>query len=241
MYEYPATEKDLNKDFNFVLTSNELEAYREPINGIGEDTPDYQVNEPEGLRALRRYLMLAVLGTSRTVDNFLATQQLEGKYTLQEIGRFLLQVIDYNLEELPNPNATLAMEQELLEKHDDKAKDDAYSKEHTSILYRILYRDALAQWRHVICRYYQVFSAADECEEHRNLLNLDFLSVPSPMCLKQQGYSVCGSSIAVKRCARCQQLSYCCKEHQTKHWLTHKPMCMPIGQQQHEEEEKKTV
>jgi hypothetical protein len=222
-YQYPATEQELTQldDFNFVLSHDELKKYQAPLGGLGEDTPDYKHHEPEALRALRRYIMLAALGTDQTVQTFLETQKLQGQFTLQEIGRFLLQVVDYNLDRMAASGEDAVTT--AVETTNNNSKKDA-----TIALYQKLYREALCQWRHAICRYYQVFSAADGSQEIRKLMDMDYLSVPTPKDLKCNGCSVCGSTFNAKRCARCKQVAYCCKEHQTKHWKLHKMFCVPI-------------
>ncbi|CAC5368108.1 EGLN [Mytilus coruscus] len=47
------------------------------------------------------------------------------------------------------------------------------------------------------------------------------LFVPSK-CLK---CNVCGSTENLKRCARCRNVLYCCREHQIANWSTHKSKC----------------
>jgi hypothetical protein len=221
-YQYPATEQELTDndaaDFNFVLSHEELKKYQAPLSGLGQETPKYEPDEPEALRALRRYIMLAALGTDQTVTSFLETQELQGQFTLQEIGRFLLQVVDYNLDRMASAAVLL----------DITAATNKGNKAAAIALYQKLYREALCQWRHAICRYFQVFSAADDSQEIRKLMDMDYLSVPTPNDLKCNGCSVCGSTFNAKRCARCKQVAYCCKEHQTKHWKLHKIFCVPI-------------
>lgn len=224
-YQYPATEEELmdNDDFIFVLSNEELKKYQAPLSGLGEETLNYEQDEPEALRALRRYIMLAALGTDKTVQTFLETQTLQGQFTLQEIGRFLLQVVDYNLDRMVSSvdvNVTA---------------ETSNGKDATIALYQKLYLESLCQWRHTICRYYLVFSAADDSEEIRKLMDTDYLSVPTPKALKCNGCSVCGSTFNAKRCARCKQVAYCCKEHQTKHWKLHKIFCMPFVAQAEKE------
>jgi hypothetical protein len=217
-YQYPAMEQELtdNGDFTFFLCHEELKKYQAPLGGLGEETPKYENDEPEALRALRRYIMLAALGTNQTVQTFLETQTLQGQFTLQAIGRFLLQVVDYNLDRMA---ASVNI---------DVTAETNNGKDATIALYQKLYREALCQWRHAICRYYQIFSAADDSEEIRKLMDMDYLSVPTPKDLKCNGCSVCGSTFNAKRCARCKQVAYCCKEHQSKHWKLHKMFCVPI-------------
>ncbi|KAF1938486.1 hypothetical protein EJ02DRAFT_457871 [Clathrospora elynae] len=37
--------------------------------------------------------------------------------------------------------------------------------------------------------------------------------------------SVCGTENGTKKCAKCKVSSYCSKEHQKRHWKTHKDLC----------------
>mmetsp|Transcript_36865 Transcript_36865/g.59772 ORF Transcript_36865/g.59772 Transcript_36865/m.59772 type:complete len:466 (-) Transcript_36865:815-2212(-) len=46
---------------------------------------------------------------------------------------------------------------------------------------------------------------------------------PEP-ATKPQYCALCGE-VATKRCASCQSLYYCCKEHQEEHWPAHKQLC----------------
>jgi hypothetical protein len=226
-YQYPATELELTDDFNFVVVHEELKKYSAPLTGLGQETPKYEHDEPEALRALRRYVMVAVLGTDQTVQSFLETQKLQGQFTLQEIGRFLLQVVDYNLDRIMAKAVSVDDVTTIAETTTTTNKKG--NKNATIALYQKLYREALCQLRHVICRYYQVFSAADDSQEIRKLMDMDYLSVPTPTNLKCNGCSVCGSTFNAKRCARCKQVAYCGKEHQTKHWKLHKTFCVPIA------------
>jgi hypothetical protein len=219
--DFPITEDELTPIF---LSPEDLASYRIGLNGLGDTAPSIKSNEPEEIRTLRQYIILSRVGDDNLIQANLATGRVKGGVDPVEIAKYLLRTIDYNLEQL----ATQKTNKEELDLLKDTNLTD---KEKTCVKARILGRDALAQWRHVICRHYGIFSSADDNEEQRSMFDETLVAFPDPECLHGGGCSVCGRTIGVRSCARCSQVSYCGRDHQVLHWPVHKSKCTPAKEQ----------
>jgi hypothetical protein len=210
---------------------------------MGGTAPPVQLNyiEPESLRMLRQYLILAKVGDDALVQTFLETSRIRGQINPKELGLCLIQIIDYNLSLLYTPGGTTSVndksgsgttksttELEALHKDDQTL---TYIQR-TCTIQRILYRDALAQWRHVLCRFYGLASLVDETGQSASILaaSRKLLPLPPPPpCLEPgEGCAVCGKTIPLKRCSQCKQVGYCCREHQRADWKFHKKACVVV-------------
>jgi hypothetical protein len=195
--------------------------------------------EPESLRMLRQYLILAKVGDDALVQTFLETSRIRGQINPKELGLCLIQIIDYNLSLLyrtggntgvneNNDGGTTNISNELEALHKD---DHALTYiQRTCTIQRILYRDALAQWRHVLCRFYGLPSLVDQTGQSTSIAAAirTLLPPPPPGLEPGEGCAVCGKTIPLKRCSQCKQVGYCCREHQRADWKFHKKACVVV-------------
>ncbi len=235
MHGYPTSPEEIEQTFWFTLGPEDLEPWSRPLQGgLGPNPPSYDQGEPIMMRNIRQYLIVAQLTPDEDIQHFIETERIRGEYQLQDIGRYMLQVIDYNLERVFNSHLTNDEEVESWKSNNPMVVEGSgtYQKKPTAQMARILYRDALAQWRHVLCRYYKIFSAADDSTVLRQVLNQGGpKAVSHPTSLTGGGCSVCGCTLHIQRCSRCRQVWYCSKNHQKSAWKFHKPLCLPVAMQ----------
>ena len=206
----------------------------------------YQI-EPVNLKMLRQYLIVAHVGDDALVQNFLETGRLYGHLDPKELWKHIISVFDYNLSLLYDGTETSGgsggnrnddwqqrtcllnntIELQNLKQDDEIGNEDGKKMpftQRTSTIQRILYRDALSQWRHVLCRFYGVTSHVDDHKQEQQSRPRNS-SPPPPGLEYGVGCIVCGKTSPFKRCSNCKCVGYCCREHQKIHWKVHKKAC----------------
>ena len=198
----------------------------------GSDATHEPFQEPDALKLLRQYLTVAIVGDDKMIQTFLQTSRLRGAIDPRRVGKCLLDVIDYNLslllQEDGNKNNNTIELQEL-----ERGSSTSMSfVARTCKIQRILYRDALAQWRHLLGRLYGIALHNDGATSDivGPSPSADTISPPPGLELGV-GCAVCGRTVPFKRCTKCKEVGYCCREHQKLDWKFHKKSCTAIARE----------
>jgi len=192
--DYPLEELKSNEAILCELEKDCLEKYE-----LGE--------EPDDIKRTRQMVILSVLADDEELDRNLAIGALRGYRYQSEALQLLCKLIDYNLEILaPGTIVTSADDVERANKQDTPAW------EKTALLARVIYRENLIMWRHVIGK-------KDGISHVNGKLDGDHL------CLADGGCPVCGRTYPCSRCSRCKQVRYCSRGHQMLDWKNHKSNC----------------
>jgi len=119
------------------------------------------------------------------------------------VGSLLVQVVEYNLNQLYQNNDITANNQKIPKHFLENAKAA-----------RDCAKETLAIWHHAITKRY-------------NLLPWTTSNKNVPSCLEGiDGCLRCGRFIKLKRCSRCKLAKYCCREHQVMDYKAgHKALC----------------
>jgi SET domain len=184
----PATKEEIDKCFNLCLSPMDWDAYAGALHGLGGEPPtSSQWKEPVTLKLLQNIILLMLLpyellAKLKKVKN--KAKHMDKRYT----GKVLLRVMDYNLAMLPMATSTNMEELAFLEACSSSTTTTRLStKARVAVMGRVMYRDALARWRHAICRHHDIFAASDT-QIMREAVGLNhFGTLPTPPCLKLDG------------------------------------------------------
>jgi hypothetical protein len=135
---YPASAEDM-QDFSMFLDPDSLSSYHGRLRGLGEDLSLRRTaEEPEMVKLLRQFVTLTQVASEEQVQRARTNDNLRFELPADEVGKRLVEVIDYNLHLLTSPDKTNAEELEAL--------PTLNGQELTAAMGRIMSRDALAQW-----------------------------------------------------------------------------------------------
>ena len=198
---YPASVQELASGFGFQLSPDMLTHYSSQINGVGSTISDPNYHEPDELKSLRQYLILAKVADDKAIELNLTTGRLKGDFDTTKIGKFLVKVVDYNLGKFKSEN-TSTEDLALIE------GGSLTERMKNALRVRINYRESLLILRHAICRRYGSASFMDA----------GFNDEEAPKCLGDNGCTCCGRTVKVMACKGCSgSVAYCNRAHQKLH------------------------
>ena len=191
---YPLEELKSNETILCELKKDCLDNY-----ALGE--------EPDDIKRTRQMVILSVLADDEELDRNLAIDALRGYRYQTEALQLMCKLIDYNLELLaPGMIVTSADDVESANKQDTPA----WKK--TALFARVIYRENLIMWRHIIGNI-------------EGISHVDGNHDGDHFCLADGGCNVCGRTYPCSRCSRCKQVRYCSRGHQMLDWKFHKVNC----------------
>lgn len=217
-FGYPTTPEAIREEFAVVLSNESLVNSGSMVGGLGGPLigDPHSPEEDMGLRQFRQYLILAKLLDDDGIQTNLRTGRLRGSFRTEDIGRLMVQIVDYNLNRIPSSA-------------DDEQSPASGSTKMAIRAARECHIEALARWRHIICRRYGLISWMDSPEDVEwSGLTVSTATPPTPPCLDGvgKGCPVCGRIMNSKTCSRCKRQKYCCREHQASDYkLFHKRFC----------------
>jgi len=240
---FPTTAEQIQRDLTFELSYDAFDKYTQQqqqqdgnMDASSSSTFD---GESDQLKGMRQFLILCHVLDEDGVRDHLETGRLKGNYPHVQLGHAHLLVLDHSLSEGTTLNAST--NQEDLAKADlMEATPGCYD---LAMAYRIrvCQRESYSKWRHAVCRRYQYVSQPaepafvhDQFIYHADILRKDLIQhLPKPKapdCLMaSRACPMCGRTIHLQPCDKCQSVQYCGPEHQELDWKAHKPVCLAVA------------
>jgi len=166
-------------------------------------------NEPEMIKRMRQYLILAVLADDFELERNYNTGRLRGPVYESRVLPLMCQVVDYNIEQLSGDSSTTTSAEDA-----ERAAGPIPAWEKNCLLARVAYRESLLMWRHVFAK------RGEDAMNFEEYSNVDDDDVNTDGRCR-----VCGRSYPAKKCAKCKEVRYCSRGHQQLDWKGHKSVC----------------